>query len=410
MLIKKILLIVINFILISCSINPSHNKNKIIFSSWGSIDEINILKPIIENFSKKNNIEVELIHIPENYFQKLHMMFASNTEPDVLFMNNFNLPVYADSNVLEPLDSYILNDKFDKSIFFSRSLESLSWKNNLYCLPRDVSNLVIYYNKDIFIKKNVAFPNKNWDMKEFIKISEKLKDKNIYTFFKDKRILFWLPFLWSFGGDLFTDDMKTFKLNDKNSIEALKFYTDLTLKYKIAPSEKEIGNVKAAQLFSENRLAMFLSGRWSVPTFRKILKFDWDIINFPNGRNGSIVGIDASGWCISKNSKNKYTAWKFLKYLASNEVIAKFTKDGLIVPARKDIAYSNVFLDNNKPKNSKIFLEIIEKGKSTKTPPNWNEINTEINNGLEEIWFDNSNIENVILKISRRVNSIMISN
>lgn len=404
-IIKKILLIFISLILIACS--NKVDSGKIVFSSWGSIDEISILKPIIEEFSKRNNINVELIYIPENYFQKLHMMFASNTEPDVLFMNNFNLPVYADSKVLEPIDKYILNDKFDKLVFFNQALKSLSWKGQLYCLPRDISNLVIYYNKDIFLKKNVNIPNEDWTMEDFLKISEKLKDNNLYPFFADKRILFWLPFLWSFGGDLFTNDMKKSKLDDSKSIKALKFYTDLILKYKIAPTEKEVGNIKGAQLFSEGKLAMFLSGRWSVPTFRKTLNFNWDIINFPKGDYGSIVGIDSSGWCISRNSKNKEIAWKFIKYLASKESIINFTKNGLIVPSRKDVAYSNTFLDNQKPKNSKVFLDIIEKGKATKTNPNWNEISNEIITGLEDIWYDNKNIEEKLKTISKRINLIM---
>src|SRR5574344_2499900 len=76
-------------------------KTHIKFTSWGSQSEITILKPILAQFEKENpDIKVEFVHIPQNYFQKLHLLFASNLAPDVLFINNLYLPIYANAGVL----------------------------------------------------------------------------------------------------------------------------------------------------------------------------------------------------------------------------------------------------------------------------------------------------------------------
>ena len=48
--------------------------------------------------------------------------------------------------------------------------------------------------------------------------------------------------------------------------------------------------------------------------------------------------------------------------------------DGLITPARIDVAQSNVFLDNKKPKNAKAFLNAAENSVPTPVTLNYREI------------------------------------
>ncbi|MEK7435013.1 MAG: sugar ABC transporter substrate-binding protein [Cyanobacteriota bacterium] len=399
-----------SILLLSCE--KTENK-KLTFSSWGSIDEMKILKPILAKFTEKTSIDVELIHIPDNYFQKLHMMFASDTAPDVVFMNNLTMPVYADSGVFEPINNFIENDKELKiDEFYPQVVNAMKWKNNFYGLPRDISNLLIYYNKDMFDKYKIAYPKPDWSFSDFLEISKKLtQDTNndskpdTYGFALDKRPLFWLPFVWSSGGDVFNPSLTEFNLNSKESIDGLQNYIDLRNKYKVAPSEKEVGNTKTAQLFSQEKIGMQLSGRWSVPTYKKIIKFNWDVIPFPKMSKGSIVDVDASGWCMSKSSKNKENAWKLIKFLAGSDSIRSFSSSGLIVPSRKDVAQE--FMKEKEPLGSKYFIDIIETGRPIRTTPNWNEISTEIDLGLENIWEGKEDLNSATNKISKRVNTLL---
>ncbi len=411
---RKLSFTLLAFLLFTSSCANNKTK-KLTFSSWGSIDEINILKPILDNFTKETGNEVELIHIPDNYFQKLHMMFASNTAPDVIFMNNLTMPVYADSGVLEDLGPMLQNGtKIKNEDFFKQALEAMSWKGKIYGIPRDISNLLIYYNKDMFDRYKVPYPDKNWTFNDFLETAKKITQDNngdgttdTYGFTLDKRPLFWLPFIWSSGGDLFNTDMNKFELSSVDSLEGLQFYTDLRNKYHVAPSEKEVGNTKAGQLFAQEKIGMQLSGRWSVPTYRTTLKFKWDVIPFPNGKKGSIVDVDASGWCITKTSEKKELAWELIQFLADQESIKRFTTDGLIVPARKDIANSTSFLGGGLPQNSKAFLEIINTGRPTHTTPNWNEISTEIDLGLENVWNAKEPLKDAADKITKRVDALL---
>ena len=106
----------------------NNEKVTIQFASWGSESEIRILKPVLSDFEKENpNIKIDFLHIPQNYFQKIHLLFASNMAPDVIFINNQALPVYANAGVLEDLSYY---KEFNLTDFYDKSIKALSYKNN----------------------------------------------------------------------------------------------------------------------------------------------------------------------------------------------------------------------------------------------------------------------------------------
>ena len=388
-MLKKIIIITVCLIIgASCfccvkfsAKNHFPKQTTIQFASWGSESEISILKPILKDFEKENpNIKVDFLHIPQNYFQKIHLLFASNTAPDVIFINNQYLPIYANAGVLEDLTPY--SDDFELKNFYQKSLKALSWKNKIYAIPRDVSNLVIFYNKDIFNKNHVPYPNKNWTFEDLVKIGQKLtKAPNVFGISFEEEPLFFLPYLTSEGGD-FEEN----KFNSPQSQKALQFYSDLRNKYHIAPKKEESASATMAQMFLQEKLAMHLSGRWLVPKYRQEAKFDWDIVEFPKGNKGSIVPLDSSGWAIAKSSKHKKEAIKLVQYLASKESSKRFTSSGLIVPARIDVAQSKAFLDNQKPKNAKVFLSVIETSQPTNVSINYREVLDNIKNDTEYIF------------------------
>lgn len=359
-------------------------KTIITFASWGSKSEIDILKPILVDFEKQNpDLKINFMHIPQNYFQKIHLLFASNTAPDVIFINNLNLPIYTNAGVLEDLTD--LN--IDRSVFYKKSLDAMSWNGRLYAVPRDISNLVVYYNKDVFDKNKVEYPNPNWTMEEFFSIAQKLTlSPNVFGISFEEDSLFYLPYLMSEGGGILSDDLKREIIKDDNSQKGLKNYANLRKKYHVAPQKSESASATMAQMFLQGRLAMHLSGRWLVPKYREEAGFDWDIAPFPKGSAGSVVPLDASGWAIAKSSNHKSEALLLIKYLSSKENISKMTQSGLIVPARIDAANSEYFLDGKKPKNAKVFLDVIETSKPTPVSVNYNEINDKMKEYTEKIF------------------------
>ena len=384
----KTLLSGVFLIILSCGCVQKDSRTHLQFSSWGSKSEIEIIEPILDEFEKENpDIKIDFMHIPQNYFQKLHLLFASNTAPDVIFINNLYLPIYADAGKLEDLTNYGLVD----DDFYPKSVQALSRNGKIYGIPRDISNLVIFYNKDIFDKNRLPYPDNKTTFADFLELAQKTTDKEngIFGISFEEDPLFYLPYLMSEGGGLLSDDWKNEILETEESQKGINFYSDLRNKYHVSPQKSDNASLTMAQMFLQGKLAMHLSGRWLVPKYRESADFDWDIAQFPKGTKGSIVPLDASGWAISKDSKHKQEAAKLIKFLSSKESLEKFSQSGLIVPARKSSANSPSFLDRKKPENAKVFLQVINTSKPTPVNRNYNEILDRTKQKLEKKFNEN---------------------
>lgn len=372
---KKFVLILICLILISTGCRQKQDDN-LVFATWGSKTEVQILKELLFDFEKENpDIKVEFLHIPQNYFQKLHLMFASNLAPDVIFINNLNIPVY--EKYLLDLNDIVKN----KEDYYPQVLDTMTYEDRLLAIPRDVSTLVVFYNKDLFDKNNLSYPNEDWNMTEFLDTAKKLTNNGIYGISFEENSLFYLPYMRAFGGGILSPTGEQI-MNSENSQKGIQYYSDLRNKYNIAPKKYQSASETMAQMFINGRLAMHLSGRWLVPKYREDIKFDWDIVNFPNINEKSSVTLDSSGYAITKSSKHKEDAVKLVEFLSSDKAIQKFTTTGLIVPARIDTINSQAFLDNKKPKNSKVFIEVIKNSEKTPVNKHYKEITDKLDEQL----------------------------
>lgn len=382
-----LILAIILFIQIQNIDKPQQIKtNKILiqFASWGSQSEVAIIKPILAQFEQENpDIKVDFVHIPQNYFQKIHLLFASNLAPDVVFINNLYLPIYANAGVLEKVKSDETSFYLLPFTFYPKALEALSYKGRLYAIPRDISNLVVYYNKDLFAKYGVPIPSKYWTFDDLLMIAQKLtKDTNndgltdVWGISFDEEPLFYLPYLMSEGGGILSDDTNSVITNSPESQKGLHFYADLRNKYHVAPTKSESASATMAQMFLQEKLAMQVSGKWLVPKYREDAKFAWNVINFPNGDKGSVVPLDASGWAIAKSSKHKEEAMKLIEFLSSKDSIEKIAKSGLIVPARMDVAEGDFLSSQSEksPQNAQVFIDVIKTSKPTPVSVNYNEV------------------------------------
>ena len=376
---KKLLtsLIILSSIFLCGCGQKQDDRTVLKFSSWGSRTEYGILKQVIQKYETQNpDVEIEFIHVPENYFRKLHLLYASKTEPDVVFLNNTYAPLYIKAGLLEDLSG-----KFDENKFFESSINCFKYDGKLFAIPRDVSNLVLYVNKNL-----VKNPQKIKTLDDLKKIAKSVTKDDVFGLNYEENPLFWLYYLEYFGGGILSSDGQNAILNSPESIIGVEFYADLINKDKSVPQKWQMSSMTSAQMFIGGKTALYLSGRWLVPKFRESVDFDWDIIPFPSS-NVSKTLTDASGWAVSKSSKNKNEAIKFVQFLSSDEVSKLFAQTGLITPANRSIAYSEAFLaPSEKPHNSKVFLDILENSKPTPVNSNYAKIVDEVTKNITPVF------------------------
>lgn len=385
---KIIVLISIVLLFVYLSFNfikykTSNSNDSITFASWGSQSEVSVINEVIEDFEKKNDIKVKFLHIPQNYFQKIHLLFASNLEPDVLFINNQNIQLYIKADLLEDLSKYFQNAETD---YYAESLNCFKKDGKLYAIPRDISNLVLYYNKDILNKQYLRLNS----IQELARLAIRITAKDIWGINYEEDPLFWIYYLAANGGGVLSDDKKSIIINQKESMEAINLYSDLINKYHAAPNKAEIGSMTTAQMFINGKIVMYLGGRWLIPKFNETINFNWGVTEFPSNEQNKVY-IDSSGWAISKKSKNKDKAVELIKFLSSQETMNKFVQSGLIVPARKDSA--KIFM--NQDKKNEPFIEMLKNAKPTPVNENYSKINDILKEKSQIIFTSGVNAEDV---------------
>lgn len=359
-MIKRFLIILFSTVIL-CGCSHKRGQEEIVFSSWGSITEVGITQKIISEFEKNNpNIKVKFLHIPQNYFQKIHILFASNTEPDVIFINNLYLPVY--ESRLEDLSFWE-----NQNDFYPQALSGMSYGEKLLAIPRDISTQLFYVNTDI-----LKLPDENWSIKDLLNLAQSTTNKEHWCLSAEEDIYWALPYLKYFGGGLLDNDGNLI-IENPESLEGLTFYKNLIYKYNVAPTKSQIGSLTTAQMFLDKKIAMYFSGRWLWPKISEKADFNWAVINFPYGK--SPMPCDSSGWAISKNSKHKTSAIKFVKYISSKEVSEYYTSTGLIVPARIDTSQKL----NNNLHNEKVFIDVIKHSEATPVNKKYKKTTDEIN-------------------------------
>lgn len=385
---------------------------KLQFATWGSPEELVVISDLARQFEEQHpDIYLDVMHIPENYDQKIHMLAASGLLPDVLAINSWTYPKYACYGLLADLKPH-LNQSTNRSErgkgelreadFYPTALQAFgdgtSKPSTLGAIPRDVSDVVMFVNTSLLKQTGIQQPSRYWDWPEFKELAQRVtKDTDgdgrtdVYgTSFYRQPPLFWLPWVWMAGGSLW-DEQGHLALDTPVAVAGLRFYHDLVASG-VAPSRQQTGQTTMTQLFVQQKLATMVNGRWVVPLLRQQAqtegdKFEWDVWPLPAGPKGSITGVDATGYAMSAETQHPKAAWAWIAFLSSQNASATFAKSGLIVPARRDVAESEAFLSPAQmPQHSSVFLEVLDSGRPTQSHPNLEYYSNALKVGLEPVW------------------------
>jgi multiple sugar transport system substrate-binding protein len=184
------------------------------------------------------------------------------------------------------------------------------------------------------------------------------------------------PFVWSAGGDVVDDEEKPtrFTFDTPAAKLAIEQFFQLRTLHGVVPTDQEVESEDDESRFTNGRLAMLLSSRRSVPTFREAAKFDWDIVSLPVFRQPAGI-LHSDAYCLTKASDRKDAAWRFVEYALGPEGAPVVARTGRTVPSLRSVAESDAFLDPSaKPANSRVFLDGIEHIRRVPTVSTWPEI------------------------------------
>ena len=323
---KKIIGILIAGVLILTGIQIYSNQKQVItfgmftVSNWDVPNGncYGIYENAIERFEKKYpDVQVELIGgiSKEDYVEWILGKSLTKEVPDVFMVPSESFLMFAQSGLLLNLDSYI--NQLDTAKFYSSSLEAGQLKEEQYALPFESVPTLMYVNKTLLEKENIALPDNDWTWDEFYSICKQVTKDIDGDGLLDQFGVYgydWLLASHSNGCELI-DEQGNLAIYTDQMEDSIKFMQKLyALNQNIEVSSQDFDEGKVAfcpMKFSEYRA--YKPYPWRV---KKYSNFEWDALMLPSGHDGDhSSSINTLSMGISKNSKNKDMAWEFLKEL-----------------------------------------------------------------------------------------------
>ncbi len=394
--------------------NPANPVN-ITWSFWGDSTEIainNRLKSVFE--TKYPGVKVNILNENWNtYFDKLKNEWVGDKAPDVMFLSN--VPTWAGSGLLEPIDSYIQRDKLDTDDFYPGLLDSFRYNGALHGLPRDNDTKVIYVNLDMLKEAGISIPQAGWTWQDLRSAALKLTQRDAsgkitrygFAFEPDT---WWRLWVWQNGGELYDkysapQPPTKLLLNNKDAADAVQFYADLINKDNVTPTYEQMNSSdKIAEMFTSHKVAMAFGNHTNIATYAKTPGLRWDVVPLPAGKKRVNV-LGGAGYSINKNSKHKEEAWQFIQWLTGPSGEALFADTGLMVPARKSVREDNIFL-RQQPYNTQVFLQETEVGKQYPEFLLSSEVDSLMNTQLQPVWQGKTTAAEVFAKLPEQVEPI----
>jgi multiple sugar transport system substrate-binding protein len=368
---------------------PSAAMTEIKYQFWGSPAEIEVWKKIVDNFEAEHkdiNVTVEVSDW-DSYWEKLRVLMAGGSPPDIFAMDAPLYPDWQSRGVLLNMQPYIDKDPKVLEGIYPLTLEAYKTPNGMFGLPRDFQTIVLYYNKDMFDAAKVDYPTDKWTYQDFRDAAKKLtidKDGDGKTdqwgFWAEALDPepYWGPVIWAHGGDIVDLTSGKTLINSDAAKTGFQFISDMLLGDKSLPTEEQLKQY-GADGFQAGIAAMGVSGHWSVPDYNTVT-FKWDVAPMPIGPAGRATGVNSAGFVISKESKNPDAAWEFVKY-ATGESVATG-------PAYLEQSGANI--------NQKMFVDALSYAHVKPVFKGYEEWSAAVGDALHTVWSGEAKLEDAL--------------
>ncbi len=278
-----------------------------------------------------DNVKIELVDLGStDYMTVLATQLSGSTSAfDVVSVKD--VPGYAtlvQKNTIEPLDSYIKADNIDLSLY-GGATDQITVDGSLYQLPFRNDFWVLFYNKDLFDAKNLAYPTNDMTFEEYDALARQVSSEDFGSQIYGAHYHTWRSAVQLFG-----------VLDGKNTIlsgnyDFFKPYYELVLNQEADGICRKYTDLKTESLhysaaFAGGDVAMMNMGSWYISTLisklqsGEYLKEDcgnWGMAKYPHEEGveaGSTLGT-ITGIAITTGASDKDAAWDFVSFVSGTE-------------------------------------------------------------------------------------------
>ncbi len=345
--------------------NSNTTKGKVVtitYAIWDSNQEKGLRK-MADEFEKANpGIKIKIqVTGWDDYWTALEAAGTGGSLPDTFWMHSNEIYKYASNGMLLNLNDKIkASNKVEMGKFPKGLVSIYNFKGNQYAIPKDYDTIGLWYNKTMFDKAGISYPNDKWTWTDLYNAAKKLTKPDgsqygILTPLHNQEGYY--NFVYQNGGTIITKDKKS-GYDDPKTIEAMKYYVNFV---KEGLSPKEFGDAERATDMESGKCAMGFFGSWNLSGFtaNDYMVKNFDVTVLPASNSGGRASIfNGLGNAIAKTTKHPDEAFKWVEYLSSKEGQTRQAQLGVAISAYNGAADS--WVKSNKAFNVKVFIDMVK--------------------------------------------------
>jgi ABC-type glycerol-3-phosphate transport system substrate-binding protein len=261
---------------------------------------------------------------------------ASGTAPDIMYMHAMRTKDYLVDGFL-PLNAYFSGDsEIDIDDFYTGILDAYKIDGEIYGLPYDFGPYIIFYNRELFDKYKVPYPDDEMAYEDFLKRAKSLTRDGNYGFATLPNIDNIIPQLLCEGVEIINSSGEL-RINSPQAAAAIQKVADLILVEKVAPVVTDTGNtVWHLEAFQAGNIGMVIDGPWTATRVKEYCNFDAGVCMLYKSQK-RMTSINGSGYGIYKNTKYPEEAYKALAVISSPASQKKLADWGRALPSRASV-------------------------------------------------------------------------
>ena len=338
------------------------------FTFSAAPDQMDTLEAMIAVFEEQNpGITVNVETAPfSDYFTELQTRIAAGDAPDVFELNYENFVTYASKGVLLDVSDRLAADPTVAESIYPKALEAFAQDGAQFGLPASFSNVVLFYNKDLFDAAGVEYPTADWTWEDELAAAQKLTnaDEGIWGMNAPVTYNEFYKTAAQNGCEIVAADGSV-TIDQPACVEALQFMVDPVANLNVQPSEADLSGVGDTDLFLQGQIAMITTGIWMIPAFSEA-PFAWDIALEP-GNTTKAHHFFSNAVAISTDTENADAAWAWQSFLSASPDAAKLRVEAnWELPAVTDQTLLDSWLAQTPPDSREVVFEALE---TLVTPP-----------------------------------------
>lgn len=367
--------------------------------SWmavGNQSRLALHQQQIARFKELTGHEVELVHVPGNYEEKLLSDMAAGTASDIFRLESAFVPGMVTRGQLVSLEPLIKRDRVDLADFYDKGLAMYKWQNQQYGLPW-LAFRVLFYNADLLQQQGIARPTQDWKDKKwswpvfqtavrrFVTPGAPPQPGGTWGFHSP--LTFLDAWVWALGagGDVFSPDEQKFTLDQPAALEGLQFYADLMAKDHAHPTPSQAAQDAGEAAFLAGRVAFYYGAVATAGRLRQS-GFKAGAAPIPWGSASTNTTGGGHTWPMNKASREQDAAWELQKFLGSKENDLLQVESGEAPPYRKSTATLPQWKTRTPPENPETMAESGNYLRPQPKVPTWTDINRALGEALKPVW------------------------